>query len=231
MVRLKSRTECPPNGFIFLDAPISPNSIQTWDFNSLVMQVQERRRANPRFQLPTDFNAIANEVDTQNALRMLSIPRADSYVVNDGGGGPAPNRLAPRSLRRLAEVAGGGAKRAVSGVGALRDWLGDGAVPVANEQASGRAAICASCPMNAGGDWTSFFTEPVAALIRNQLSLRDDLNLTTPDDAKLNVCEACGCPLKLKVHVPLNHITAHLSDEVKTKLAAPCWILAEMATP
>lgn len=217
------------NGFLFVDAKISPDQLQTWDFQSMVQQVRDRRAANPRFNLTTDPNAIALEVDHQNALRMLSIRGADGYITSDGTGGPAPNRLAPRSLRRVAEAAGGGVKRTISGVGVLRDWLGDGAVPVENAQASSRAATCAKCPKNAGGDWTSFFTEPVAALIRSQLSIRDDLNLKTPDDAKLNVCEACGCPLKLKVHVPLNHITAHLGDEVKSKLPAPCWILAEMA--
>lgn len=228
MVRLKSRTECPVNGFIFVDAAISPAQMQTWDFNSLVRMVQDQRKANPRFKLSTDISEIAHEVDQQNALRMLSIRNADGYIVSDGTGGPAPNRLAPRSLRRAAEAVGGGVKRTVSGVGVLRDWLGDGAVAIEQPIANLRATICATCPMNATGDWTTFFTEPVAALIRSQLSIRNDLDLMTPYDDALNVCEACGCPLKLKVHVPLNHITEHLSAEVKSKLDARCWILKEI---
>jgi hypothetical protein len=227
MVRLKSRTQCPVNGFQFVDAAISPEAIQTWDFEQLCQQVQARRASNPRFNLTTDLAAIRAEVDQQNALRMLSIKGADSYITSEGGGAP-PNRLAPRGLRQVAELAGGGIKRTASGAGVLRDWLGDGAVPVPNEQAERRAEVCAGCPRNAKGDWTAWFTEPVAALIRQQLSIRSDLSLSTPFDARLNVCEACGCPLKLKVHVPLNHITAHLSDEVKEKLEARCWILAEM---
>ncbi len=218
----------PPNGFQFVDAAISHESLQTWDFESLCQQVQARRAANPRFNLTTDLDAIRAEVDLQNAMRVLAIPRAEGYVITDGSGGPPPNRLAPPMLRRAA-LAGEGVKRVASGVGVLKDWLGDGAVPVENEKAIARAGKCVGCPQNAQGDWTSWFTEPVANVVRHQLSIRKDLNLSTPHDAALNVCDACGCPLKLKVHVPLNHIKAHLGDEVKPKLDPRCWILAELA--
>jgi hypothetical protein len=227
MVRLKSRTQCPVNGFQFVDAKIAPQPLKTWDFEGLVQQVRARRLSNPRFELSTDLAVIRQEVDEQNALRMLSVSGADSYIISDAGG-PAPNRLAPRSLRHGAEVAGGGVKRAVSGMGVLKDWLGEGGVPVDGEKATARALICATCPKNAKGDWTTFFTQPVAALIRQQLSIRGDLELETRHDDALNVCEACGCPLKLKVHVPINHIAAHTGDEVKGALDPRCWILAEI---
>jgi len=91
--------------------------------------------------------------------------------------------------------------------------------------ADSRAAICADCPKNDGGDFTAYFTEPIANKIRTQLEIRGDLQLRTPSDEKLTVCSACDCPLKLKVWVPLDHILAHTSPEVKTKLDPRCWIL------
>lgn len=221
MVRLRSRWQCPVNGFQFVDAAISPTPLKTWDFNSMVREVMARRAANPRFKLTTDANAIAAEVDEQNALRMLSIANADSYISVEG---PAPpNFTQPRSRAWQSAAA------ISAGAGTLVDWLGEGAVPVAKEQAEKRAAICAECPQNGKGDWLSIFTKPAQAIIQAQLSMRKDLDLSTASDEVLGVCNACKCPLKLKVHVPLTHIAAHMNDEVRAKLDGKCWITAESA--
>lgn len=223
MVRLKSRTQCPVNGFQFIDAAISPNAIQTWDFEQLVREIQDRRVKNPRFKLPTDSNTIRQEVDQQNALRMLSIRGAESYITAEAGG-PAPNRVAPQNWRQ--NVAGG-VKRVAAGAGILRDWLGAGGVAVSAELALKRAGVCVACPQNKPGDFSAMFTQPVAERIRAQLAIKNDMNMTTPLDDKLEVCAACSCPLKLKVHTPLGHIKEHLSDEVKAALDKGCWILSE----
>jgi len=55
--------------------------------------------------------------------------------------------------------------------------------------------------------------------------------LATSHDAALNVCDVCLCPLKLKVHTPLQYIKAHMTDEVFADLARVpgCWIVREMA--
>lgn len=223
MVRLKSRTQCAVNGFQFVDAPISPEPMQEWDFETLAQKVAARRAANPRFKLSTDMNTIRQEVDNQNALRMLSIRGADSYVVVEGG--PAPNRAALHGWRNAV----GGVKRVAAGAGTLKDWLGAGGVPVDRPLAEGRAAGCAVCPKNVAGDLTSWFTQPVAERIKAQVAMKLDLNLTTAVDEKLGICEACACPLKLKPWVPLPHIREHLSDEVKARLDPGCWILKELA--
>lgn len=225
MIRLKSRLACPVDGFQFVDAAISQEPLKTWSFEQIVGEIASRRELNPRFGLTTDLNTIRQEVDQQNALRMLSIRGADSYIITEGGG-PSPNRLASRS-QSWQNVAGG-VKRVAAGAGALWDWLGDGGVPVARELAQRRSPVCAGCPQNQPGDLTSWFTQPVAARIQAQIGMRSDLALTTPEDEKLNVCSACACPLKLKVHVPLKHITDHLSEQVKAALDPRCWILKEM---
>lgn len=223
MVRLKSRTQCPVNGFQFIDPAISADALQTWDFEGMVAQVQARRAANPRFGLTTDANSIRQEVDAHNALRMLSIRNAESYVTVEGGA--SPNRVAPRSPSWAGAV--GGVKKVTAGMGALKDWLGAGGVPVPHEKAVSRAAVCVVCPQNQPGDILAMFTQPVAERIKQQLAIKNDMNLNTTYDDKLEVCQACACPLKLKVHTPLEHITAHLPAEVRGKLDPKCWITSE----
>lgn len=119
--------------------------------------------------------------------------------------------------------------RAVAaGAATLSDWLGSGGKPVPQELANGRAETCAGCPKNMPGDWTSFFTLPAADLIRRQLAKRTELSVSTPLDDRINVCSACYCPLKLKVHCPIEHIQARMPDAVKNELAPDCWVLREI---
>ena len=221
-LRLKSRQQSPVNGFQFIDAAISAEALQTWDFTSLVQQVASRRAANPRFGLTTDINAISAEVDLQNAQRMLSIRGADSFIVQDAEGGAANF---PIPQRRGAP--GAVAASLTSGALVLMDWLGADGKPVSNELAEHRASVCDKCPLNAKGDWSAWFTIPAAAVIQKQIERRNEIKLATPFDDGLGVCEACACPLKLKVHAPIKHITDRMSQEVRTKLHAGCWILQE----
>jgi hypothetical protein len=223
-VRLKSRQQSPINGFQFVQPEISPNPMKTWDFRGLVDQVINQRRANPRFQLPTERAAVENEVDEQNAMRMLSIRGGENYITHDALPAPPPFYNPPQ--RRRAVAAAG--DNLANGVRVLADWLGEGGVPVAKELAESRAAICAVCPKNGKGDWTARFTGPVAAVIRKQLAIKNDMSLTTAHDNELGVCDACGCQLSLKVWAPIKHIAAHLTDEVKAKLDPGCWVTSEL---
>lgn len=221
MVRLKSRTQCPVNGFQFIDAPIDPNPMQTWDFNQMVRQVISRREMNPRFGLSVDQRTVEREVDEQNAMRMLSIRNAESYVVVEGQG--PPNFQTPRSKSWPSAV---GAVK--TGVNTLADWLGEGGTPVPKEQSEARAFTCATCPQNGQGDWLSVFTKPAQLLIQGQMNLRNDLSMSTSSDDKLGICNACKCPLKLKVHVPINHISANMPAEIRAGLDPRCWIILEI---
>ena len=226
MVRLKSRTQWCIGGFKFLDPAISPVEYgdSSWSFDFLCQETQRRRIANPRLGLATDSNTIAAEVDRYNAERMLMLRGGESYVIKDGGP-PGENFPVPR--RALPGVAG--VKRVAAGAGVLLDWLGAGAQAVPASMAEERARVCSDCPQNQTGDWTSWFTAPASALIREKLSARDSMGFQTQYDDQLNVCAACSCPLKLKVHVPINHISARMNAETKAKLDPRCWILKETA--
>lgn len=229
MPRLKSRTQCAVDGFQFIDAPISADVMKEWDFNVLVNRIYNQRVKNPRFNLSTDMNAIADEVDLANALRMTTIPNAESYIIADPGGGMAVFRVPP-STHNWASAAGEKSKALLSGAAVLTEWLGAGGVPVAPELAESRAAVCVVCPLNQGGDWLSWFTAPVAAFIRAQLNKREEMKLTTSHDAKLEICSACKCPLKLKVHVPLPYIANRIGADIRAKLDPNCWITKELKT-
>src|SRR5262245_25360861 len=102
MVRLKSTTQACPNGFYFYESATDwhsdkNNEVSKWDFKLLCTDIQAMRRANPRFNLSTDLNMIALEASQQNALRMLSIPGADIYIIDDRD----TPQLAKKSMRPL----------------------------------------------------------------------------------------------------------------------------------
>jgi hypothetical protein len=94
--------------------------------------------------------------------------------------------------------------------------------PVSLKQASDRASVCATCPMNEKS------VNPISALpflVLSAYRLANRSQLKTPGNANLHTCTACGCLLKLKVWTPLKHIKSVSGwDE---GLPDQCWILQE----
>jgi hypothetical protein len=223
-IRLKSRRECPPNGFQHKEKT-SGWFLQTWDFNLLVDETIKHRRANPQLKLSTIKSQVEDEIDTENAIRVLAIKGAEIYVVS--GGGPVPKPILPRNLpNRLAAVVGAG-KKLVSGAELLEEWLGSGGKPESENVANSRAMVCAQCPKNGSGGLLRYFTEAASERIRRTLEIKNDMSLSTPFDEKIGVCEACLCPLKLKVWAPLDLVKKHLTPEAWEDLDPTCWILNE----
>lgn len=221
MIRLKSRTQCPPDGFRYIQKEMGwksweANPTTQWDFNLLCQSVQRLRIQNPRFKLNTSLAAIADEVDMQNALRVAARPNTEIYLVRDD----QPPKFWPP---QLIQAAG----RVVAGVESLANWWGAGGEPVNNMKAEFRAGICAECPQNGKGDLTSWFTLPASRFLMRKFKERSEAGYKTSHDASLGVCLACSCPLKLKVHCPLEHI--EMTEESKAALDPRCWILSELA--
>lgn len=228
MVTLKSITQCPPNGFQYFQPETGWNNLEhspqsQWDFKLLCRDVQTMRKANPRFNLPTDLNQIEIEVRQTNALRMLSISGGEYYIQEDSAPAVASLKKVLRPLRKPAGAVGAVSKL-ITGVNVLLDWLGSGGVPVSKETAERRASVCITCPMNQAGDW---FTDTASALIRSQIGAKNDLSLSTIHDDKLNTCKICLCPLPLKIWAPLEAVKAHMKDEVRKELPEYCWIIRE----
>ena len=229
MAHLKSRTEHPPYSFRYLQPETGQTKEFEGSFNFVVEQVIKLRQANPflteRHGWRTDWEGVAEDVDAYNTARCIAGGWL-AFVVLDDGAAPPPAQKKTMG-KSAGAVALGSVKRVAAGVAVLVEWLGSGAKAVDQALADSRAAICADCPRNDGGDFTSYFTEPIANKIRTQLEIRGDLQLRTPSDERLTVCSACSCPLKLKVWVPIDHVLSHTVDEVKNQLDTRCWILHE----
>lgn len=230
-LRLKSHSESCPNGFLYQQTQTGWKSwehapISRWDWNALVSAVQQHRQANPKFGLPTDTAAIERELDYVNALRVNAMRGGHIYVTDDERP-PPPKSLASR-LSQLASVAAGVGK-VRAGALTLLDWNLSENPPVAPELAFGRANVCVKCPLNGQGDLTRWFTVPIAEQIRRAMERRFEMKLETPNDSKLGVCDACTCPLTLKVWCPIDFIQQRMPADVKNDLDPGCWILKEMA--
>lgn len=192
-------------------------------FENIVGQIIKVRLGNPhhtkKHGWATDHDAVANELDAY--LSKICLDHGWTKYVQSGEGDSPPPTSARPGLRRSAG-------NAVAGAKILIEWVSSGEEAVHTMVSTRRASVCAACPVNKPGDMLSFFTKPVSDAIKLALNQRAGWKLETPHDGKLGVCEACGCPLKLKVHVPIDRIINKLSPETVSALDAKCWILEEM---
>jgi hypothetical protein len=229
--RLKDRNQQIPGGLKFFIAETKFSPFPYSSFKTIVNAVIQHRRANPyltkKHGWSIDYNEVCAEVDRYNAAICVAHGWTQ-YVVEDASTAAPKAKARPQPSRSV--------KNAAVGSDLLKDWLGAGGVPVPDDIAAKRAWTCAAgapggqrCPHNTQGNWTRFFTVPASEMIRGMLSLRSDKALTTPSDDALGVCSVCDCPLKLKVHTPLEHIKAHTSDEVRAAFPDWCWIKAELS--
>jgi len=222
-IRLKSRTECPPGGFIVTIAPI--NQTKTfWSFGEAVSWFSGIANSNPQLKLPTQPDTIANYIDQQNALRCLGIPGADVYVIGKGGPIQTAETKKVTLLKPLTAV-GDKIRQLAAGATLLDEWRAEGYPTVPATEATRRAFICADCPKNGQGDLTRWFTVLASEAVRKWVEIAQKLELKTPYDNDLGICEACLCPLKLKVHIPLLNIQKHLTAKSQAALDPRCWIL------
>lgn len=233
MARLKNRQIQIPGGLKFYQPQTKWQPPAFASFAVIVQSLISHRNANPALRdanrWPTDEATVADEVDEFNA-RMCEQAGWTDYIQSAVGTAPPPFFPAPSQMDQSKLVAAAGVvKKIWAGVRTLNDWLDSGDDPVPAEQSANRAAVCADCPKNVPGDFSTWFTKPASEAIRRQLERVKDRKLSTPDDVKLNICEVCYCPMKLKVHTPLKYINAHLSDEVLKALESGnnCWILSE----
>ena len=230
MARLNNRMLQIPFGFKFFQPETRFNAKQG-SFNNIVDQVIAMRKANPaltaKHNWPTDFNAVAEEVDMFNAT-ICERMGWTSFISVPATPAPSPKfkALSPQSEKQLS-VAAGTAKKVWQGVRTLNDWFDSGEPAVPADQSEKRAQTCVACPLNGKGSMEQWFVKPAAAAIQVQFAKLSERKLSTTVDDKLNVCTACLCPLRLKVHTPLQFISPHMGDETRRALDPKCWITAE----
>ena len=227
MARLKSLTSFPPYGFRYINPVFGMAKDDEGSFSVVCQKELARRKANKylceKHNLGLDMASVEHDVEQQNVARCLAHGWND-FVVTDA---PVSRYVADGSKKNRFGSAVGATKRVAAGIGVLIDWLGGGGKPVDQAVAEHRANVCATCPKNDGGSWTSYFAGKIADKIKKQLEIKHDLALRTSQDEKLTVCSACDCPLPLKVFTPLAHVLAHTSDEVKARLHPNCWVIHE----
>lgn len=227
---LKNRQMQIPGGMRFYQPETKWSPARWSSFDSICAQLRSHRNANPALAKKHNWNLepelIAWEVDRFNSKICEQMGWTD--YLTTGGAATARPFPSHRQLSLLEK-----SRALAAGASVLVDWVRsrEDAVP-ANVSAS-RASTCAHlnngkpCPRNTPGDWTAFFTTPASEAIKRELEKRRDMQLETPFDDELHVCDACLCPLKLKVHVPIDRIWSKLLPESKAALAPGCWILSE----
>lgn len=187
-----------------------------------IQQARQRNRAlSAKHNLSTDYEAIAAELIEYNRLIRGISPPATSFFQpsrNRRPGG-APVAAGSSWFRRLSQLG--------TGIATISDLKRSGRDPVLNDVAERRAAVCVGCPKNLPGDLLSIFTKPIANLVRAQIEDKTKLKLQTTLDDKLGVCDACGCPMKLKIWFGIDVILAHIKKPEYDSLDPRCWILKE----
>lgn len=222
-----NENEFPNKGWQFRQPQTGwTNPMAMVGFKASVLAIVKHRMANKavtaKHNLSTDPDVVAEELRKFTRLR-LGIPEPASFrgrnslLAHSPKGGVVAEEDRASFFRQIA--------RAGTGLITLGDWLGHESDAVPKEVSESRAAICATCPRNQAGDLLSFFTKPASEWIRRQLEERKQLKLATSHDEHLGICDACGCPLKLKVHTPLKFITDHMKPEETKRLDERCWIL------
>lgn len=222
MIALRDRQKQIPNGLRFYQPETQWTPPPFSSFEVIVRGLMAHRMANlylvQKHGWPVDYETVCAEVDAYNA-RICQQMGWREFITGDGEPG-VPFTVPRPSLRQ-------NARAVVAGAETLVDWIKSGAESVDNDQSAQRAATCVACPLNGKGDLTRWFTVPLSNAIRAAYNQRTRWHLSTPQDAQLGVCEACSCPLKLKVHVPLPIILNRIPPESKAALHPNCWILKE----
>ena len=216
----------PPGGWAFrqpqmnweMPYPVS----QTID--SATKEIIKVRLKNPaitaKHNLPTHFAVVQDELIKFNAMRTGTALAPPTSFTN-------PLRSLPQAVEALAAAV----KKTAQGGALLMDWEQSGLPPESPDVSARRAVICAQgdngkpCPKNGSGDFTRWYTIPVSEMLRKRMERLHEMKLTTPYDDQLGVCSACECPLRFKVHTPMEIIQKKLKPEQKADLWPRCWIL------
>lgn len=224
---LKTRKGFPPGGWIYFQPETgwrAPFPLAD-DFKQTVDKIIAHRSLNPRFNLSTDWETVANQLDNFTCARLKQNEQYCDGVKKNF------SRHQGKSSTSSGKNAGLAVVKALAGGGMiLSDWLGEGGVPVPVQQAQARANVCLSCPHNTkGGFLVSKITKPIAMAIHSQLKLKHDMALKLEGEENLQTCNICICNLRLKPWVPTKHLMEHTSEEVLNEFPEECWVKKELS--
>lgn len=229
MIETLSRSQFPNGGWQFTQPQTgwSNPMPKVFSFDRTVQEIIRHRMANPAITAKHGLSLDTKAVETE----LENFTRARLGMSQIGAAAPKMNPQQPLPQAVVGAVEG--LKRTAAGAGAVIEWLGSGGQAVPNELSAKRAARCVAradgskCPKMGSADLAAWYVKKAAELIEKEIQKRNDLQLSTPHDAALGVCSACLCPMKLKVHTPLEIIEKHTLPAVRADLDPQCWILAQ----
>jgi hypothetical protein len=233
--RLKDKNKQIPNGYKFVQPETGWQPARYSSFGSIVRGLMAHRLSRPelvkKHNWATDEDAVNREVEQFNVNLCLRHNWMNYIEGGEVGGAPPKSKALSAEEKNQVSAAAGLAKKIWSGIRTLDDWIDSDIPPVSAVQSGLRAEVCSRCPKNTPGDFTKWFTIPAAGAIKRQIEKLAERKLETAYDAKLNVCDVCLCPLKLKVHTPLEFIKKHTSEEVLADLMKQpeCWVVSELS--
>jgi hypothetical protein len=223
-VHLKDRNTQIPNGLTYYLPQTKWRSRSGSSFRGITEALYYHLQGNPavlkQLGWPLDMTFIGNKVDEFNAKLCESQGWMEFIAQGEPGGG----RVVPFPFQFPAPGVLDSLKRVAAGPGALVEWINSGSEAVIPEVSERRAGICAGCSANQPGN---FFVQAVSEAIRKAENNARTWQLRTSKDADLKTCAICLCPLRLKVHIPIDKILGRLEPEVRSELPPHCWILTE----
>lgn len=114
------------------------------------------------------------------------------------------------------------------GLHVIDDWLGVGGQPVSKEQAEKRSQSCLKCPHNRAPRWWETAKGSIAQAIRDMLSVKNECAMELEHEEKLNICDQCGCCLRLKCWTPIVHVRKVVDQKTLSGLPSYCWMKREL---
>lgn len=227
-MRLKSRTEFPPNGVQLLLPEVGMTRSLQGSFREMVAAYLQLAKRNPalfqKLGWPTDIRGAENFVEQRECLRLIAA--GHSFFVDMQIAAPEEVRMANAAVKknllgRVVEVG----KATKAGIGLWIEMFGPDGQPVLDELAEKRAAVCATCPHNdLQVRLEDLFILPTANGIKFLYEMMRDTKLRVSRQDELGVCRLCLCPLKSKVHAKLEIVMHHITPDILTALPDFCWI-------
>lgn len=193
-------------------------------FDAVVSQIIQHRKANPRFNLSTDPDAVAWELEQYTVKRLQGMKGGETYLIGEPSMDFEPPKWGPPQRRKGAAAV---ADKLKAGLSLMREWIGDGLKPVDKTLAEARGAVCVTCPYNQEPNAAQAVFASGARAVALLIEARNDMNLSTSHDHLLKTCSICSCSLPLKVWAGLNHIIKGTTKDELQRLPDHCWINTE----
>lgn len=224
---LRNILTVPPGGFRYTQPATDRTPEKKFatmnDAWSLAVQIADFRKGNG-LERATPKEAL-RDIDDAQCARLHNDP---AHCID------ADKKKGIRAaITRLSKSAG----LVEAGGRVLIKWLGDGAKPVPIEIAQRRANVCLSgapegkpCPHNRDGHSLLQLTANTVRAIAEQMNVREHLRLRVEGEENIHSCAICRCPLKLKIHVPIETILSHTDDETLMAMPQYCWMKTEQQT-